>query len=51
VVIRLRDALLLLLVVAVGLRLAAGLVSPALPLLVILWFLVVVYSVLFSRRR
>jgi uncharacterized protein YqgC (DUF456 family) len=47
---RLRDALLLLLLLALGLRLAAWLVSPAIPLLVIVWVLVVIYSLLVARR-
>lgn len=48
---KLRDALLLLLLLAIGLRLAAWLASPAIPLLVIVWVLVVVYSLLFVRRQ
>lgn len=48
---RLGNALLLLLAVALGLRLAAWLVMPAIPLLVILFVLVAVYSFLFRGRR
>jgi hypothetical protein len=48
---RLGNALLLLLGVALGLRLAAWLVLPALPLLAILFGLVAIYSFLFVGRR
>jgi uncharacterized protein YqgC (DUF456 family) len=48
---RLRDALLLLLALALGLRVAAWLVRPALPLLVVLFVLVAIYSFLFRGRR
>jgi uncharacterized protein YqgC (DUF456 family) len=47
---RLRDAVLLVLAVALSLRLAAWLVMPAIPLLLMLWMLVAVYSLLFRRR-
>lgn len=48
---RLRDALLLLFLVALGLRVAAWLVLPAMPLLVVLFVLVAIYSFLFVGRR
>jgi hypothetical protein len=47
---RLSNALLLLLAVALGLRLAAWLVKPAIPMLVIVFVLVAMYSLLFVRR-
>ena len=47
---RLRDALLLLLVLALGLRLAAWLVAPAVPLILVLFAVVAIYSLLFGRR-
>jgi hypothetical protein len=47
---RIGNSLLLLLGVAFGLRLAAWLVLPALPLLVILFGLVATYSFLMRRR-
>lgn len=46
---RLRDGLLLLLAIAIGLRLAAWLVLPAVPLLLILFGLVAIYLFLFGR--
>ena len=48
---RVGNALLLLLGVALGLRLATWLVMPAIPLLVVLFGLVAVYRLLFIRRR
>jgi hypothetical protein len=40
----------MLLAVAVGLRLASALVGPALPLIVVLFVLVAIYSFLFKGR-
>lgn len=48
---KLRDAMLLLLALALGLRLAAWLVMPAVPLLVILFVLVAIYRLLFMRQQ
>lgn len=47
---KLRDALLLLLALALGLRLAAWLILPALPLVIVLLALIGVYSLLLGRR-
>jgi uncharacterized protein YqgC (DUF456 family) len=47
---RVRNALLLLLAAAVLIRLVAWLITPAIPLLVVLFMLVVVYSFIFTRR-
>jgi hypothetical protein len=46
---KLRDALLALLLMAVGLRFLAWLAAPAIPLLVMLWVLVAIYALLFRR--
>jgi hypothetical protein len=48
---KLREGLLMLLALAVGLRIAAGLVGPAVGLIVVLWVLMVIYTVLFRGRR
>jgi uncharacterized protein YqgC (DUF456 family) len=47
---RVRNVLLLLLAAAVLIRLVAWLITPAIPLLVVLFMLVVVYSFIFTRR-